>query len=115
MAGVEILNQIPVTETEMGIGLGWLIVIAIAIFAFIAGIFAVFDSSDLDLGFILGGIRAIGVAIVILIFSAKEVPTGEYRYEVIVEDTVNLQEFYDYYGVVERRGEIFVVEERTTE
>lgn len=115
MTGVEILNQIPVTETEMTISLGWLLVIAIAIFAFIVGIFAVFDSDDLDLGFILGGIMAIGVVMVILIFSAKEVPTGEYRYEVIVEDTVNLQEFYDYYDVVERRGEIFVVEERTTE
>ena len=115
MAGVEILNQIPVTETEMGIGLGWLIVIAIAIFAFISGIFAVFDSSDLDLGFILGGIMAIGVAMIILIFSAKEVPTGEYRYEVIIEEEFNLHEFYDYYDVVDQRGEIFVVEERTTE
>ena len=110
MAGVEILNQIPVTETEMTIGFGWLLVIAIAIFAFFFAICG-FD----DFGIVLGGIIAMGVTMVILILSTKDVPTGEYRYEVIVEDTVNLQEFYDYYEVVEQRGEIFVVEERVTE
>lgn len=115
MAGVEILNQIPVTEAEMTIGLGWLMVIAIAILVFIAGIFAVFDSDDLDLGLVLGAVVAVGVTLVIMVFSAKQVPTGEYQYEVVVEEEVNLHEFYDYYNVIEQRGEIFIVQEKSSE
>ena len=115
MTGVEILNQIPVTETEMGIGFGWLMVIAIVILSFIVGIFAAFDSDDLDLGLILGAVVAVGVTFVIMIFSAKEVPTGEYQYEVVIEEEVNLHEFYDYYDVIEQRGEIFVVQEKSSE
>ena len=115
MAGIEILNQIPVTETEMGIGFGWLMVIAIVILSFIGGIFAVFDSDDLDLGLVLGAVGAVGVTLVIMIFSAKEVPTGEYQYEVVIGEEVNLHEFYDYYDVIEQRGEIFVVQEKSSE
>lgn len=115
MAGVEILNQIPVTETEMAISFGWLMVIAIVILGFIAGIFAVFDSDDLDLGLVLGAVIAVGVTLVVMIFSAKEVPTGEYQYEVVIEEEVNLHEFYDYYDVIEQRGEIFIVQEKSSE
>lgn len=113
MAGVEILNQIPVTETEIGIGFGWLIIIGITIFGVILGIFAIFGLDDL--GFLFGAVIGIGVALVMVAFSAKEVPTGEYQYEVIVEEEVNLHEFYDYYNVIEQRGEIFVVQEKPSE
>lgn len=110
MAGVEILNQIEVVETQIGIGLGWVFLIGVAIFALIFVICG-FD----EVGAIGGAIVGVCIAIVMVLATAEEVPTGEYQYEVIVEDTVNLQEFYDYYDVVGQRGEIFVVKERTTE
>ena len=110
MAGVEILNQIEVVETQIGIGLGWVFLIGVAIFALIF-VISGFD----ELWAIAGAIVGVCIAIVVVLATAEGVPTGEYRYEVIVEDTVNLQEFYDYYDIIERRGEIFVVEERVTE
>jgi hypothetical protein len=113
MAGVEILNQIPVTETEIGIGFGWLMVIAIAIFGAILGFFAIFDMEEL--GLVLGAVVAVGVATAILCFTEKEFPTGEYQYEVIIEEKVNLHEFYDHYDIIEQRGEIFVVQEKSSE
>lgn len=113
MAGVEILNQIPVTETEMGIGFGWLMVIAIVIFGVIFAFFAILDMDDL--GLVLGAVIGTAVTLAIITFTAKEVPTGEYQYEVIIEEEVNLHEFYDHYDVIEQRGEIFVVQEKSSE
>lgn len=110
MAGVEILNQIEVIETQFGIGLGWVFLIGVATFALIF-VMSGFD----ELGALAGAIVGVCIAIIMVLASIEEIPTGEYQYEVIVEDTVNLQEFYDYYNVVGQRGEIFVVEERTTE
>lgn len=110
MAGVEILNQIEVVETQIGIGLGWVFLIGVAIFALIF-VISGFD----ELGAIAGAIVGVCIAIVMVLATAEGVPTGEYQYEVIVEDNVNLQEFYDHYDIIEQRGKIFVVEERTTE
>ena len=110
MAGVEILNQIEVTDTQTGIGFGWVLAIALGVFLLIS-ILGNFD----EFCMVLGAIAAAGIAIMVIFATIEEVPTGEYQYEVIVNEEVNLQEFYDYYDVVEQRGEIFVVEERTTE
>lgn len=110
MTGVEILNQIEITDTQLGIGFGWVILVGIAVFALIF-VLSGFD----DFGAIAGAIVGGCVAFIMILASMEEVPTGKYRYEVIVEDTVNLQEFYDYYDIIGRRGEIFVVEERVTE
>ena len=38
-----------------------------------------------------------------------------YQYEVTIDDSVSLTEFYEHYNVVEQRGEIFVVEEKPHE
>ena len=110
MTGVEILNQIEVTDTQIGIGYGWVLFAGVAFFM----LFFALSGFD-EFGVIAGAIVGIGVALIMIFTSVEEIPTGEYRYEVIVEDTVNLQEFYNYYNVVEQRGEIFIVEEKTTE
>lgn len=37
------------------------------------------------------------------------------RYEVTIDDSVSLTEFYEHYNVIEQRGQIFVVEEKPHE
>lgn len=34
------------------------------------------------------------------------------QYEVTIDDSVSLTEFYEHYNVIEQRGEIFVVEKK---
>ena len=41
-----------------------------------------------------------------------DVPTDRYRYEVIVGDYVRFTDIYEKYNVVERRGEIWVLEDK---
>ena len=110
MAGVEILNQFEVTDTQVGIGVGWILAVTFGVFLLIS-VLGNFD----ELCLILGAIAAAGIAIMMVFATMEEVPTGEYQYEVIVNEEVNFQEFYNYYDIIEQRGEIFVVEERVTE
>ena len=35
------------------------------------------------------------------------------QYEILIDDTVTAREFFDKYNLIDRRGEIFVVEEKT--
>ena len=37
------------------------------------------------------------------------------RYEVTVDDSVSLTEFYEHYNIIEQRGEIFIVEKKPHE
>ena len=40
------------------------------------------------------------------------VPTGEYQYEVLIDDTTSFTEITEKYNIVEQRGEIFVLEDK---
>ena len=39
-------------------------------------------------------------------------PTGRYRYEVTIDDSVSITEVYDRYNVVEQRGDIWILEDK---
>ena len=41
-----------------------------------------------------------------------EEPTGRYRYEATIDDSVSITEVYDRYKVVERRGDIWILEDK---
>jgi hypothetical protein len=43
------------------------------------------------------------------------VPTGEYQYEILIDDTVTFNEVNEKYNIIEQRGEIFLVEEKDDE
>lgn len=39
-------------------------------------------------------------------------PTGEYRYEVLIDESVSMTEFYERYDVIDQRGEIYKIKEK---
>lgn len=39
-------------------------------------------------------------------------PTGEYRYEVMIDESVSMTEFYERYDVIDQRGEIYKIKEK---
>ena len=41
-----------------------------------------------------------------------EKPSGRYRYECLIDDTVPYTEIYDKYDVIEQRGSIWVLEDK---
>lgn len=55
------------------------------------------------------------IALFITVHKAPEVDTGRNRYEVILDDSVPANEVYEKYEVIERRGEIWVIEDKEIE
>ena len=42
----------------------------------------------------------------------EEIPTGRYKYEVILDKSYSATELYENYDVVEQRGKIWVIEDK---
>lgn len=106
MEGVKILNEVGPMSEGIWIGIGMFVLIGI--FTLIWGL----TSVDLDrkgkIGMTLLSLVPFAVAIT-LFFTNYLSPM---KYEVVVDDNVRLSEFEEEYEIVEKRGKIYVVEER---
>lgn len=109
MDGIHILNQTVIMET-----VGWYVPV-LFICGILAGIcFAIaIDTYDDGLrGFgVIVGIVLICILIAIGVWEPK-VETDRYRYEATVGDYIRFSDVYEKYDVVERRGEIWVLEDK---
>lgn len=47
-----------------------------------------------------------------LIVTKKDVPTGRYRYECTIDDDASFVDIYEKYIVVERRGDLWILEDK---
>lgn len=120
MDGVSILNEIEVIQvvndgfnhTAGFISLGITVVIC-TITGFLIGRIDCNEVSG-----IIGGITCgllFGILANAAVGSACSYPPvteTTMRYEVTVDNSVSLTEFYEHYNIVEQRGDIFVVEEK---
>ena len=52
------------------------------------------------------------VCLLYQLYTAEEIPTGRYKYEVTIDESVQFIDIYDKYEVVEQRGEIWVLEDK---
>ena len=52
------------------------------------------------------------LSVIGIIFNMIEVPSGRYRYEVLINDDYNINEFLDKYNVVDKRGKIWIIEDK---
>ena len=55
---------------------------------------------------------AVSIVIGLICYVQAMRPTGEYRYEVMIDESVSMAEFYERYDVVERRGKIYAIKEK---
>lgn len=120
MNGVTILNEIEVVQvindtfnyTAGGIALLITVIVGIVMGFFIGRI----DCDEFTgtlVGALIGLVLGIFVnAVFGFAFSYPSETKTTMRYEVIIDDSVSLTEFYEHYDVIEQRGEIFVVEEK---
>ena len=59
---------------------------------------------------ILSCIMVAVTIIVAMIWSCSEVPTGEYRYQVTIDENTNFVEFYNKYDLIKQEGKIYTIE-----
>ncbi len=102
--GITILNQTEIMASNMPF---WLFATIILVSASIGSAIAI-RSYDAMLGVLV----AIILFIVGLGILYSEEPTGRYKYECLIDESVSITEVYGHYEIVEQRGDIWVLEDK---
>lgn len=115
MNGIDILNKEEILTSPEWIGMAASIS---GVMVIISVIFVVaFTLTIHDTASILSMILFVCSIVAFVVFAAindiyKSEPTGRYRYEVTIDDSVSITEVYDHYNVVEQRGDIWILEDK---
>ena len=113
MEGVEILNIIPEYREITGVNIVGSIIVALCLFGFVISL--VFDRNDNAEGLIAGITFAIIlIPTIIGIALMCNISICPVQYEITLSDDVNYNEFVKQYEVIEQRGKILVVQERSS-
>lgn len=109
--GIELINKVEIMGENPKIKFIGYIVFAMMLVFLAIGLFLFdFDNKSRRICF---GICILLAIVKILIFQMNnKFPTGEYYYEVILDDTVNLKEFYQKYEVIEIKGDLYTIKEK---
>lgn len=106
MEGITILNQTPITTAHP---IAWIIPSIVACIVIVVAItMTIVDADPSWLVLIIIAIL-VWVLLFLMIGLAVPVETGEYIYEVTVDDSVSINEFYSRYEIVDQRGEIYKI------
>lgn len=115
---MQILNEIMLTEPPQWVET----MTTIGLIMVIAGIVGIIISAleETGVGFVFSLIAAfvgsiLGIVGMISEEQVEPLPTGINQYEVLIDESVNFQEVYDKYEVIERRGDIWVLQDKEGE
>lgn len=103
MEGVRILNEISPMSAGIWVSIG--LFVAIGILSLFVGIH-VSDKGERAVPILFS---LIPIVISIIIFFLQY--TSPMRYEAIIDDSVKISEFEEKYKIIEKRGDIYVIEE----
>lgn len=119
MDGVTILNEFEVVTKVAGefndgaAGIALLVTIIIgALIGFFIGRVNVAEFEGLMIGALVGVVLGVFIGGLFGDLFSGPVQTTTTHYEVILDDSVSMNEFYAHYNIIEHRGQIYVVEER---
>lgn len=106
-----ILNQTEIMVSIIPEKIIPLIIIALGL-ALICLIMVLASVKYQDFCAIVGVILLVVCVAISLVGTLFNKPSGRYQYECLIDDTVPYTEIYDKYDVVERRGSIWVLEDK---
>lgn len=109
LEGITVLNESEVTELVDWFGLSMIIGIILMAVIFAVGLSRI----DKWWGLALTIIAAIMV-VCLMVFAGiqPQEPTGRYRYECLIDESVSMKEVYERYEIIEQRGDIWVLEDK---
>lgn len=114
LEGIEILNQTEIMEVPMLINRIRLILLSTTLICALLGWVMLFiGKRKISLaGFIIAILCGItGLAIALNLNNFKE-PTGKYEYQVTIDESVSMTEFYERYEVIDVEGKIYTIREK---
>lgn len=111
--GITVLSQEVIIESSIGAVLGWgcgAFILTFVILVLVGG------RMEGDPGLVCGlfAIAAIvtGIIAAVVAYHVTLEPTGRYRYECLIDESVSAVELNERYIIKEKRGEIYVIEDR---
>ena len=110
---MEILNSQPIMETSI-----WLIIAIITLFLFVMGCLAALflspnmKNANITCAMAIGGALLGFIGMLLGMFGVTDVPSDKNRIEVIISEKVDLEDFYEKYDIIDKRGEIWVLNEK---
>ena len=112
MKGVDILNIEEISAVPLWvdvIGIIAVMVFAISLIILLISVYKLWNVS-----FIVSIITMLISFIFIIVLGVNDIekPTGRYRYEATIDESVSITEIYDRYKVVDRRGDIWILEDK---
>ena len=114
MEGINILNTEEILITPGWVDTGLIVSAVVLILSMIVAYISV--PTNLDILYIIATATFILSAVSTVVFaviSGSEIePTGKYRYEATIDDSVKMTELYEHYNVVEQRGDIWILEDK---
>ena len=110
--GIKVLSQSPIFDYDYAYGyIAIGAIVGAGLIGFIIGLLA----SDFNIGMasslvgcVMGGL----VGMLIAETTVVKTETGRYKYKVLIEDGVEMKEFYERYNVIEQDGEIWIIEDK---
>ena len=110
MQGIEILNKTDIMtfpDWFETFGAACLIIFVMAfVFAF------VFHRNDpVCITFLCIAVASLLTGVISSV-CVKEIPTGRYRYECLIDESVDFVDIYENYDVIERKGQIWILEDK---
>lgn len=114
LEGIEILNQIEITTKP-----DWAAICgAISLFMLSIFVVAMFISIAKDkeivvtITFILMILSIVAVITFLALYENIKVPTGKYEYQVTIDKSVSMTEFYEKYEIIDVEGKIYTIKEK---
>lgn len=110
--GIRILSQTPIFDYDYDCRY---MIIGTIVGAIVVGLLIGILTWDFNLGIVCSIVGCvIGGFFGMLVTEANAVKTetGRYKYKVLIEDGVEMKEFYEKYSVIDQDGEIWVIEDK---
>jgi NADH:ubiquinone oxidoreductase subunit 2 (subunit N) len=125
--GINVLNEVELMDTlynKIWKNLASLFGCSLIVFLVLTTIFLVIDNySNKDM-YEIASISSLGliasillfiISCIAIIFTSKQVPTGEYEYQVTIDESVSMVNFTSKYDIIRVDGEIYTIREKESE
>ena len=110
LEGITVLNQTEIMDSPSW--LIWTIAIGAVVLIIVIGLLVTCLTDSDGFGVFVGGVVAILYGLMLCATFANTVPTGRYKYEVIIDESVSFEDIYENYDVIEQRGDLWILEDK---
>lgn len=109
MEGITILNELVVNNAPIG----WFAIISggILFIVCLVGMSLTLGQCDIGYTFVFGILAMVCAGLIFLGISIVKAPP-ETRYQVLIDESVSMSEFFEKYEIIEQEGKIYTVKEK---